>query len=301
MAGEIQSSDKYYASKKPLAFRSTQEGRKNPPPAPSYKQKSSDTTTSSDKYYTEMETPGQPAAGRAKEDSVMALNVSEKLLSEIISAFGRKVTRIHVQGTAEDIVKSRVTVDMAVGRNVLTRDQSDRISFLSVDPETYSAKLEEPNTSEIDELTKVNEPDKVEEDTVPAEDHEPVAEWDAEDANSAAEKKEAAKTTSKVKRKATKKKPTKKKPTKKTAAKAKAKSADPADSDLDDILNPPVETKDDPDQGKPWVEEDVETKDDPDQGKSDWDEEDIAKAMSVKYDNPGDDTEVESFDADSDD
>jgi hypothetical protein len=131
MAGPLRSADKaYYASKQPLFLRGTREGRKNPAPNPSYKQKANDVTASSNKYYAAMEpvaTSVQPAAGQKLQTTF----APEK-----------------VEGESADINKSRAAVEMAVGRKTLTREQSDRVVFVPVQKPATSNEVEVVSTEE---------------------------------------------------------------------------------------------------------------------------------------------------------
>jgi hypothetical protein len=132
-----QSADqKYYAAKEPLLFRGTKEGRKNPPPAPTFKQKRDVGTTSSDKYYKSMPTPGQPAvreglkAEPLKAPKAVEVTASEKAtLIDVVAAVMNGATSITVKGDGPAIIKARAAVDMAVGRKTLTREQANMVSF----------------------------------------------------------------------------------------------------------------------------------------------------------------------------
>lgn len=134
MADPLRSADKaYYASKQPLNLRSTREGRKNPTPAPSYRHKGSDSTASSDKYYA----AAQPAPAAAlapaairKSDRVNLTLGSKTILPAVIAAFGDGASEILLHGTTDQIRVAQAAIDMAVGRNTLTRPQADAIGFV---------------------------------------------------------------------------------------------------------------------------------------------------------------------------
>jgi len=136
----IRSANKaYYASKEPLLIRGTREGRKNPPPAPSYKQKANDVTARSDKYYRELgEQPGkagQPPAQNAPAAVTgppATIKAGPKVLQDVVAAFQRNASTIKVEGSPADINKARTAVELAVGRKTLTREQADKVSFIAL-------------------------------------------------------------------------------------------------------------------------------------------------------------------------
>ena len=139
MANEpLRSANKaYYASKQPLLIRGTKEGRKSPRRAPSYQQKYNDTTASSRKYYAEMESGGvqtpQPT-GQAKSVSIQSnqvhfLEAHPQIMQDVVRAFQNGAGLVEIKGTSADINNARTAVDLAVGRNVLTREQADRVGF----------------------------------------------------------------------------------------------------------------------------------------------------------------------------
>lgn len=128
----------YYASKQPLLIRGTKEGRKNPQPNPSYKQKNSDTTAPSAKYYRELGTqPGQPGQPAQQVQAVAAnqggpvktLTAKPQILPEVVQAFQQGASAIKVEGTSLELNQARTAVELAVGRNTLTREQADRVTF----------------------------------------------------------------------------------------------------------------------------------------------------------------------------
>ena len=157
MAGPLRSADKaYYASKQPLFLRGTREGRKNPAPNPSYKQKANDVTASSNKYYAAMEpvaTSVQPAAGQKLQttfapEKVATLQAKAQVLPDVVAAFQGGATTVRIEGESEDINKSRAAVEMAVGRKTLTREQSDRVVFVPVQKPATSNEVEVVSTEE---------------------------------------------------------------------------------------------------------------------------------------------------------
>ena len=53
------------------------------------------------------------------------------VVSGVISAFGAGATAITVTGDALEVDQARLAVDLAVGRNVLTRAQADGVAFVT--------------------------------------------------------------------------------------------------------------------------------------------------------------------------
>jgi len=131
----LESADKkYYAAKTPLYLRGTREGRKNPPSAFSYKQKTNDTTSSSNKYYASQEQPApvsKPAAIKQAAEKRFRFQASDKVLQDVVGGFQGGGTVIEIIGAAVDITKARSAIDLAVGRNTLTREQADAVTFIT--------------------------------------------------------------------------------------------------------------------------------------------------------------------------
>ena len=132
----LQSADsKYYASKQPLNLNGTREGRKNPRKAFSYQQKATDVTASSDKYYASPEQPAPNETGKApsvKKELTLRYKASDKVLQDVVAGFQKGGTLIEITGDADEIRKARAAIDMAVGRNTLTRAQADAITFITI-------------------------------------------------------------------------------------------------------------------------------------------------------------------------
>ena len=157
MAGPLRSADKaYYASKQPLLFRGTREGRKNPAPNPSYKQKANDVTASSNKYYASIEPvpqSTQPVAGQkvqttSQPEKLATLQAKVKILPDVVAAFQQGATSVRIEGESADINTARAAVEMAVGRKTLTREQSDRVVFVSVQKPATAKKAEVKSTEQ---------------------------------------------------------------------------------------------------------------------------------------------------------
>jgi len=217
MAEPLVSADKkYYASKEPLLFRGTKEGRKSPRPNPSYQQKSADVTASADKYYKAMSPIDQPSVTQpaSKRKPVagqpVELPATGKVLVGIVQALQAGVTDIIIKGQAADIVKARAVVDMAVGRNTLTRAQADFVSYITVLPKESEGKVPEGKGGDGPQNLDGGEPEKLVQ-----------------------------------QKKVTKKKVTKKKKaTKKKTPKKAADVVQRSTSEADDILNPPKDDDD---------------------------------------------------------
>lgn len=132
MANPLRNVDSaYYGSKTPLEFRGTREGRKNPPPAPSYQHKGNDSTASSNKYYAAAQPPTVVNVKPTKKLMTLRMKTPETVVSDIITMFQDGATHIQVLGvSAEHVRNAQTSVDMAVGRNILTRAQADGITFI---------------------------------------------------------------------------------------------------------------------------------------------------------------------------
>lgn len=187
----IRSANKaYYASKQPLLFRATKEGRKNPQPNPSYRQKANDTAASSNKYYAELGVePGVPGQPLVQQPKAVPMNTAgptakvqahPQVLQDVVREFQNGASNVQVAGSSEQINKARAAVDLAVGRNTLTRAQADRVSFISImgsaadtpkevvsetrqsmeaDANTSDTVLEKAATPTVPETTREAEPD----------------------------------------------------------------------------------------------------------------------------------------------
>lgn len=133
MADPLRSVDKaYYGSKTPLEFRGTREGRKNPPAFPSYQHKSNDSAASSNKYYAAApELVATVSAKPVKKAATLRMKQAETVVSEIITLIQEGATHIQVFCNSPEHVKQAQTAsDMAVGRNILTREQANGITFI---------------------------------------------------------------------------------------------------------------------------------------------------------------------------
>ena len=133
MADPLRSADRaYYSSKTPLNLRGSQEGRKNPAPAPTYRHKGNDVTASSSKYYTSMVPVPVPQAvtQRPAKQVILLLETAATALDQVVQAFADEATDIQIQGDTEIIRKAQVAIDSAVGRSQLTRDQADAVTFM---------------------------------------------------------------------------------------------------------------------------------------------------------------------------
>ena len=127
---------KYYASRQPLNLRGTREGVKNKRPVFSYRQKVNDSTATSDKYYAAQDQPTPNETGKApsiKKELTLRYKASDAVLQDVVAGFQEGGTLIEVSGNSDEIRKARAAVDMAVGRNTLTREQADAITFITID------------------------------------------------------------------------------------------------------------------------------------------------------------------------
>ena len=132
----LESADKkYYASRQPLNLNGTREGRKNPRKAFSYQQKPNDVTSSSNKYYASPEQPAPNETGKApstKKELILRYKASDKVLQDVVGGFQEGGTLIEITGNQDEVRRARAAIDMAVGRNTLTRAQADAITFITI-------------------------------------------------------------------------------------------------------------------------------------------------------------------------
>lgn len=143
MSDFTQSSDKYYKGKDVPIFKETKEGRVKKRPAFIYQHKQSDSSASSDKYY----------KAPASEDSVkkivdrkaiatIEVTSPQDTLVSIISSFSAGFNTVMLKVKPSDIQKVRTSIDMAVGRNTLTRAQADSIFIVATLPEPLVEQTE---------------------------------------------------------------------------------------------------------------------------------------------------------------
>ncbi len=139
--------NKYYASRQPLNLNGTREGRKNPGNAFSYRQKPNDVTASSNKYYASPDQPAPGETGKAtaiKKELILRYKASDKVLQDVVGGFQEGGTLIEITGDSDEIRKARAAIDMAVGRNTLTREQADAITFITMKFSPVTADEPEP-------------------------------------------------------------------------------------------------------------------------------------------------------------
>lgn len=121
----------YYASKQPLKLSGLKEGRKNPAPHPSYRQISTDAISSSDKYYASSKVAPVKSGFKSAIKSV-TLDIANSSLTNIVGSFMDGASTVTVKGDASQLNAIRTSVDLAVGRNTLTREQADAVVYILV-------------------------------------------------------------------------------------------------------------------------------------------------------------------------
>lgn len=121
----------YYASKQPLKLSGLKEGRKNPAPHPSYRQISTDAISSSDKYYASSKVAPVKSGFKSAIKSV-TLDIANSSLTNIVGSFMDGASTVTVKGDASQLNALRTSVDLAVGRNTLTREQADAVVYILV-------------------------------------------------------------------------------------------------------------------------------------------------------------------------
>ncbi len=128
MDNSLRSSDVYYRDRQPIIAPKTV-------PMPTYRQ-SSNESSSNNKYYAEMATPAD-TNNSAKMQLLPAKEVELELFDNrdavtiFQNEFKEGATYISVKATEAVILQLQVAVDMAVGRNELTRNQVDSIAFVA--------------------------------------------------------------------------------------------------------------------------------------------------------------------------
>lgn len=152
----------YYASKQPLKLSGLKEGRKNPAPHPSYRQVSTDAISSSDKYYASSKAAPVKSGFKSAIKSV-TLDVANSSLTNIVGSFMDGASTVTVKGSAAQLSSLRTSVDLAVGRNTLTREQADAVVYILVaEPKV---EVQEPIVAQVVvEEPVIEEPATVSED-----------------------------------------------------------------------------------------------------------------------------------------
>ena len=132
MSNKLETADKkYYASKQPLKFDGLAEGSSFPPSHFTYKAKTGADARPSDIYYAspEQHRDAPVVPQKAAFAAIVELTPGLIVLEAIITAYGRGATDVTLKGDEAEINKARIAVDMAVGRNTLTREQADKLKF----------------------------------------------------------------------------------------------------------------------------------------------------------------------------
>jgi hypothetical protein len=144
----------YYASKQELKISGTREGSKTPKVVPSYRHTSSDTNTSANKYYASVAAkPGTPKPAKLKAAKHVQLICSDNsIVQSIIEELSAGAARITVRGSAEELTKAKLHVDLAVGRNTLTRTQADQVDYAI---KVTTVPVPETKTETVEEIPPV--------------------------------------------------------------------------------------------------------------------------------------------------
>jgi hypothetical protein len=132
---DIKTADqKYYASKDPLELNPLAEGPSFKPSHFAYQPKMGVGGRSSDVYYASPEQYQEPVVEASKPELVAMLQLGPDIvvLEQIIDAYSRGMTSVSISGSQEEINAARVAVDLAVGRNTLTRKQADDLSWVVI-------------------------------------------------------------------------------------------------------------------------------------------------------------------------
>lgn len=134
MSNIVTADKKYYASKDPLNINQLAEGSSFKSSHFAYQATMGAGGRSSDVYYASPEQHQAPnvAASNPELIAMLELGPDIAVLEQIISAYSRGMTSVSISGNQEDINAARIAVDMAVGRNTLTREQADGLSWAVV-------------------------------------------------------------------------------------------------------------------------------------------------------------------------
>jgi len=155
MAGSHRSNNVYYASKNPLNIGGLREGRKQSRKAVSYVHKPSDIGSASTKYYAAAkpaQVEAQPIVVKPVVQKLVTIEnkkTAKTALPAVVAAFSDGATEVVVCGSRNLVNQLRTSVELAVGRNTLTRDQADAVTFKVLLDETPKEKksikaVEEP-------------------------------------------------------------------------------------------------------------------------------------------------------------
>lgn len=153
MAGSYRSNNVYYASKKPLNLSGLREGRKQTRKATSYVHRPNDIGSASTKYYAAAQPkPVEPQAVSVRPTIKKLVTIENKktaktALPAVVAAFSDGATEVVVCGNRNLVNQLRTSVELAVGRNTLTRAQADSVSF-KVLLETAPKKEKPANVAE---------------------------------------------------------------------------------------------------------------------------------------------------------
>lgn len=153
----------YYASRQELNIAGTREGSKTPKIVPSYQHNSSDANTSANKYYASASAkPGTPKAAKLKASKhVQVICSSKSVVQSILEELSSGATRITVKGTADELKQAKLHVDLAVGRNTLTRTQADQVNY-ALKPEPVPVPVPEVKVETVEEIKPVEIPEEPE-------------------------------------------------------------------------------------------------------------------------------------------
>jgi hypothetical protein len=169
----------YYASKQELNIRGTREGSKNPQPVPSYQHVSSDTSASSNKYYAAAPVSAGKPKSKAKQPRHVDLAYGKKgIVEAVLEELAAGATSIAVHGSTEDLQRAQVAVDIAVGRNTLTRTQADCVSYVPAQVEPAAVEIPTAEIESVVEAPVVEETPAIEEPTPEADATEEITEGD---------------------------------------------------------------------------------------------------------------------------
>jgi hypothetical protein len=161
----------YYASRQELNIRGTREGSKTSKSIATYQHVTNlDASTSADKYYASAQAASNSVVvPQAKPAKRVELTYGQKSIVEaVIEELAAGATTIVVNGSAEEIRQAQISVDLAVGRNTLTRAQADNVSYqvlaAAVQPAVETEPAPEPVVEPVAEQIVAPVPEELEDD-----------------------------------------------------------------------------------------------------------------------------------------
>jgi hypothetical protein len=184
MSNNVTADNKYYASRKPLELSQLAEGSSLKRNNFSYQAQMGVGGRSSDVYYASPDQYQEPNVKASKPELIAMLELGPDVavLEQIIDAYSRGMTSMSISGNQEEINAARVAVDLAVGRNTLTREQADGLSWVTtVSVPAQPLPTEEFSPAAVGEVVE-SQPQQVQEQPEIEKQEEPTQDEETEEA-----------------------------------------------------------------------------------------------------------------------